>query len=312
MAVYTKVTIEDISHLFKGIGEIHSIDGITEGVENTNFLITLQNNKRLIFTIFEKRTKASDLPFFNNAMLEFNKSGINCPSAVNVDNRNIFEIKNKPCAIYSFIDGKQIKKPNSKNLESLSNFISRMHEVGLKSKLRRENDMLAPTWKYIIKKFNDYEGKHKAELEYVINLINITQDKFSNDLRTALIHADLFKDNIFFKNDEVCGLIDFFFTCNDSIVYDFATLTNAWFFDYQNFDEKDFSLFFNNYFLRIKWNELEKNNFNFYLKISAIRFFMTRLHDKYFNNSGEVNHKDPLAFFEIIKFHEKNNLQDFF
>ena len=104
-----------------------------------------------------------------------------------------------------------------------------------------------------------------------------------------------------------CFLLDI-----DSIVYDFATLINAWFFDYQNFDENKFHTFFGKYFSLIEWNELEKNNFNFYLKISSIRFFMTRLHDKYFNDVGEVNHKDPLAFFEIINFHKKNNLQDFF
>ena len=80
----------------------------------------------------------------------------------------------------------------------------------------------------------------------------------------------------------------------------------------QKFEENNFKLFFNRYFSLIEWNELEKNNFNFYLKASAIRFFMTRLHDKYFNTSGEVDHKDPLAFFEIINFHRKNNLQDFF
>ena len=82
------------------------------------------------------------------------------------------------------------------------------------------------------------------------------------------------------------------------------------------FEEKNsqfnFKLFFNRYFSLIEWNELEKNNFNFYLKASAIRFFMTRLYDKYFNTSGEVDHKDPLEFLYILKFHEKNNLQDFF
>ena len=56
----------------------------------------------------------------------------------------------------------------------------------------------------------------------------------------------------------------------------------------------------------------EKNNFNFYLKVSAIRFFLTRIYDLNFNVEGNVKHKNPLEFFEIFKFHEKNNLQDFF
>jgi homoserine kinase type II len=312
MAVYTKITTKDIVPLFEKIGEIQSTEGITEGVENTNYLITLKNNKKLIFTIFEKRTKGSDLPFFNNAMNEFNQSGINCPSAISINDKSIFEIQNKPCAIYSFIEGKKISQPNSENLSSLGDTISKMHDIGLKSNLRRSNDMLTPTWKYIIKKFEDYQGQHKSELKEVIKLINGMNDKFSNELRTALIHADLFKDNIFFEDNKISGIIDFFFTCSDTIVYDFSTLVNAWFFDYQKFEENNFKLFFNRYFSLIEWNDLEKNNFNFYLKASAIRFFMTRLYDKYFNTSGEVDHKDPLEFLYILKFHEKNNLQDFF
>ena len=56
----------------------------------------------------------------------------------------------------------------------------------------------------------------------------------------------------------------------------------------------------------------EKSHFNFYLKVSAIRFFLTRIYDLNFNLEGDVKHKNPLEFFEIFKFHEKNNLQDFF
>ncbi|MDB0034615.1 hypothetical protein N9E52_05745, partial [Alphaproteobacteria bacterium] len=66
------------------------------------------------------------------------------------------------------------------------------------------------------------------------------------------------------------------------------------------------------YFEPITWSNEEKESFNFYLKASAIRFFLTRIYDLYFNSEGEVNHKNPLEFFEILQFHEKNNLQDFF
>ena len=108
------------------------------------------------------------------------------------------------------------------------------------------------------------------------------------------------------------GFIDFFFTCSDTIVYDLATLINAWFYDGGQFDEYHFKIFFNQYFDSISWSDDEKNYLNFYLKVSAIRFFLTRIHDQYFNKKGEVKHKDPLEFFDILNFHEKRNLQDFF
>ena len=312
MAVYTEINQSEAQLIFNELGEIQDIKGITEGVENTNYIITLTNQTKFIFTIFEKRTKKTDLPFFNKAMEEFFQNKINCPIAKNLNNENIFEIKNKPCAIYSFIEGRPIGDFNSDKLTSLAELTARLHIAGLKSKLKRDNDMLLPTWKFILHKFEDYEGDKKHEFKHVKELINNLHDKFPLNIRHALIHADLFKDNIFYIDNKVSGVIDFFFTCTDSIAYDLATLINAWFFQNEVFLESDFKSYFKTYMNHSILNSDEKKFFNFYLKCSAIRFFLTRLHDQYFNNSGQVNHKNPLDFFEILKFHEKNNLQDFF
>ena len=312
MAVYTKITDQDIGYLFQEYDGIEQVNGIVEGVENTNYLVVTNNQKKFIFTIFEKRTKETDLPFFHKAMNEFSQNGITCPTPIIINNNDIFKIKEKPCAIYSFIEGRKITTLNTKAIISLSKNISAIHNIGSQSNLFRENNMLLNSWKFIINKFKNYDGKNKKEFAYISNLILSLENQFPKNLKKSLIHGDLFKDNIFFKNNEVSGFIDFFFTCTDTIVYDLATLINAWFFNYEKFDENNFKTFFNQYFDSIAWTNEEKENFNFYLKASAIRFFLTRIHDRYFNNEGEVNHKDPQEFFEILQFHEKNNLQDFF
>ena len=41
-------------------------------------------------------------------------------------------------------------------------------------------------------------------------------------LPKGIIHGDAFQDNIFFKNDKLSGLIDFYFACNDFYAYDLA------------------------------------------------------------------------------------------
>lgn len=313
MAVYTKIQIQDINFIFQQFNGIKSLTGIVEGVENTNYLIITNDKKKFIFTIFEKRTKNSDLPFFHKAMNEFSSNGINCPIPIIINNNDIFNVKEKPCAVYSFVEGHQISSANDLSMVSLGKNISKIHNVGIQSKLQRKNDMLAlSSWDYILEKFKHYDGKSKSEITHVTNTIKNLSDKFPRSLRTSLIHGDLFRDNIFFQNNEVSGFIDFFFTCSDTIVYDLATLINAWFYDGGQFDEYHFKIFFNQYFESISWSDDEKNYLNFYLKVSAIRFFLTRIHDQYFNKKGEVKHKDPLEFFDILNFHEKRNLQDFF
>ena len=199
MAVYTKITNQDIDYLFQDFHGIEKIKGIAEGVENTNYLVKTKNQNKFIFTIFEKRTKGSDLPFFHKAMREFNHRGITCPIPITVNKNDIFEIKEKPCAIYSFIEGGQIESLNDDVITSLAKNISTIHNIGSQSNLYRENDMLLSSWKYIVNKFKNYDGKNKREFTHIKNLISSLEDQFPQNLKKSLIHGDLFKDNIFLK-----------------------------------------------------------------------------------------------------------------
>ena len=313
MAVYTEVSLSEAQELFQPLGKVIKFDGIKEGVENTNYLVQLSDTKKFILTLFEKRTKEQDLPYFNNLMKLFYDNGISCPLSLTLNKKNLFKIKDKPCCIYSFIEGRPVMKPNLEQLKSLGNSIAQLHQFGDHSELFRENIMLLPSWKFITNQFARKETKiNIKEYKYILNNINTLSDSFPENLRKINIHADLFKDNIFFIDNQVSGFIDFFFSCTDSIVYDLATFVNAWFFSENKFDEKNYEEFLRSYQQSFELMGEEKNNFNFYLKVSAIRFFLTRIYDLNFNIEGDVKHKNPLEFFEIFRFHEKNNLQDFF
>ena len=71
MAVFTKINEKDILNIqnFFNIGKIISYHGIKEGIENTNYFLSI-DRKKFILTIYEKRVKSKDLPFFSNLMFE--------------------------------------------------------------------------------------------------------------------------------------------------------------------------------------------------------------------------------------------------
>ena len=67
MAVYTKYNQDEIDEILSSydLGKLETFKGIEEGIENTNYFISTKN-KKYILTVYEKRVKSKDLPFFSN------------------------------------------------------------------------------------------------------------------------------------------------------------------------------------------------------------------------------------------------------
>ena len=80
MAVYTEVSDEDLVEFIAqyDIGEVVSCKGIAEGVENSNYLLHTTKSA-YILTLYEKRVREEDLPFFLGLMEHLAKKGIHCP-----------------------------------------------------------------------------------------------------------------------------------------------------------------------------------------------------------------------------------------
>ena len=63
------------------LGKLDSFKGIEEGIENTNYFLSV-NKKKFILTVYEKRVKSEDLPFFSNLMSSLNKANFKCPAPI--------------------------------------------------------------------------------------------------------------------------------------------------------------------------------------------------------------------------------------
>ena len=89
MAVYTKLNQNKIEQILSNynLGKLNSFKGIEEGIENTNYFLSI-NKKKFILTIYEKRVKSIDLPFFSDLMSSLNKENFKCPAPISNNKNN--------------------------------------------------------------------------------------------------------------------------------------------------------------------------------------------------------------------------------
>ena len=310
MAVHTKISNTEINEFFENyaVDEIVEFDGIQEGLENSNYLIKTKNNK-FILTIFEKRTSETDLPFFFHLMNHLKNYGIKCPEVVKDSKGSYYNsIKNKPAAITTFLDGQSIVRIEPYHCGELGKAIALFHNASSLLTIKRENNLNTQNLKKLIQKIEEISDKiDKDSLNFIKNEYKFLVKNIPHDLPQGIIHADLFPDNVFFHNNNFSGIIDFYFSCNDSYIYEIAICMNAWCFE-QNNNEFNISkakalLSSYNQVKPLSKNEIE------YLptlaRAAALRFLLTRTIDFHQNTENlMVTKKDPKEYFEKLKFHQ--------
>ena len=248
-------------------------------------------------------------------MDELNTSKLNCPKPLkNKDGKYLINLKNKTACIVSFLQGKDKKNLNIKNCYDVGRVIAQMHLHTQKIKLFRKNSMgvknlnpLLKSIKFKSKKFTNIDKFLK------INFDNIKK-KWPKKLPGGIIHGDLFIDNIFFKNNKLSGIIDFYFAANDYFMYEIAICINALCFDKINskfkINKSKIKNLIKGYESIRNISLKEKKSLNILCRGAAMRYFLTRLYD-YTNTpkTAIIKIKDPREYYQKIIIH--NNLKTY-
>ena len=321
MAVYTKLNQEKIEEILSNynIGKLDSFRGIEEGIENTNYFLSV-NKKKFILTMYEKRVKSEDLPFFSNLMSSLNKANFKCPSPIlNNGNSSITNFNDKKLMIVSFLEGKAKSNLSPDNCKAIGIETAKMHELTKNMKIKRQNDLSVNSWRSLFDTVKDQCSKlHKDLPKLIEENLNSVEKKWPKDLPRGIIHADLFQDNIFFKKDKFSGIIDFYFSCEDFFAFEIAICFNALCFDGAkenlSFNVTKAKNFIDGYSSVRKLSDLEKKSINVLSQGAALRFLLTRVFDALNTVEGAmVKVKDPIEYLKRLEFHKNaKNHEDYF
>ena len=321
MAVYTKLKEQDINNILSNysIGKLKSFKEIQEGIENTNYYLLVEE-KKYILTIYEKRVNPKDLPFFSDLMTGLNHRNFKCPvPIINNHNKTISDYNGKKLMIVSFLEGKAKQVLTPDDCKQVGVEVAKMHEITKEFTVRRNNNLSISSWRKLFNSVKDQCVKIDKDLTKLIeaNLVDVEKN-WPKNLPCGIIHADLFSDNIFFHNEKLNGIIDFYFSCNDFYSFEIAICFNALCFDGEknnlSFNVTKAKNFINGYSSIIKILDDERESIKVLSQVAALRFLLTRVFDALNTVEGAiVKVKDPLEYLKRLEFHKNSkNYEDYF
>jgi homoserine kinase type II len=308
MAVYTDLTDDELAGLLAGfdLGAPLSFKGIAEGVENSNFLLETEAG-RFILTVYEKRVREADLPFFLDLMRWLAEHGF--PSAtprIDREGRALQRVRGKPCAIVSFLPGLSVRRPSVAHCREAGEGLARLHLAAHGFPGRRVNDLGQMAWAPMFAGLSEAAERLKPGLAAVIaaDLEHLAR-AWPGDLPTGVVHADYFPDNVFFQGGRFAGAIDFYFACEDAFAYDIAIALNAWCFEPDgSFNITAARAMVAGYEAHRPLSEAERQALPVLAHGAAMRFFLTRLNDWGATPAGAlVRPKDPLEYERKLAVH---------
>ena len=308
MAVYTDVSDDDLRAFaaLYDIGEVLSCKGIAEGVENSNFLLTTERGN-FILTLYEKRVMPRDLPFFIALMEHLARNGVACPTPVpGRDGIALRELCGRPAAIVTFLAGMCPRRILPFHCTALGRALAELHRAGASFRMTRANALAVAGWRRLFESCRTRAAEAQPGLaeELAAELV-LLQTMWPRDLPIGIIHADLFPDNVFFRDHALSGLIDFYFACTDFLAYDLAICLNAWCFEADgSFNVTKARLLLDGYRRERPLAPHELAALPVLARGSALRFLLTRLFDWLHPPAGAlVRPKDPLEYLRKLRFH---------
>jgi homoserine kinase type II len=310
LAVYTDISEDDLKWFLTeyDAGELLSYKGIAEGVENSNFLLHTTKDP-LILTLYEKRVEKNDLPFFLGLMQHLSAGGLSCPLPLpRKDGALLGHLSERPAALISFLEGMWLRKPEARHCREVGKALAQMHIAGEGFELKRPNALSIDGWKVLWDKSearaDEVEKGLSAEVRGEMDFLSA---HWPRELPSGVIHADLFPDNVFFLGDQLSGLIDFYFACNDLLAYDISICLNAWCFEKDGaYNITKGTAMLEGYQSVRPLSEAERAALPILSRGSALRFFLTRLYDWLTTPEGAmVTKKDPLEYLRKLRFHRQ-------
>jgi len=288
MSVYTSVKPEQLDQFLKryDIGRAIEFKPIAAGITNSNYYLDT-NVGRFVLTLYEHHSD-DELDYMLGLQRHLEKRGVRCSKPV-VDRRGEFysSLNQRPSAIIERVGGEVSSEPNLSQCATIGAELARFHLAGSDFAEYRANPR-GLDWIDAVRDMLREQLDDADRLAIDASLQAARQFDFGS-LPGGAIHADLFHDNALFDGAQLCGILDFDYACSDCFVFDIAVLLNDWCIDRDcRLVDARVDAVVDSYQQQRRLDPAEHRALPLMLRLTALRFWLSRLYDKVFPLSGEL------------------------
>ncbi|MGZ5080064.1 MAG: homoserine kinase [Usitatibacter sp.] len=227
MSVFTPVSTAEASALLEHytLGGLEKLEGIAQGVENTNYFLTTTTGE-YVLTLFEHIPRA-DLPFYVGLMAHLARAAVVCPVPMARDDGLLLsEVCGKPAVIVSRLPGAPVRSPDADTCRHAGRALASIHVAGVDYEASLDN-WRGRQWR------ESFAEKLEPKLSAAENALIAAENRYQaihddSVLPQGVIHGDYFHDNVLWDDEGGAGVIDFYFACDDVLLYDVAIAVNDW------------------------------------------------------------------------------------
>jgi len=310
MAVYTDVSDAEAQTLVDALqlGKLTALDGISGGIENSNFFMTVDNNgvpETYVLTLFE-RLSHEQLPYYLGLMQHLSGKGLAVPAPM-ADSRGdiLHTVAGKPAAVVSKLTGKSQLAPQVTHCSALGETLAHMHMAGKDFARNQPNLRGLQWWNETVPSIlphltPDQSALLGQELAFQNHVQALPEYKA---LPIGPVHADLFRDNAMFEGETLTGVFDFYFAGDDTWLFDLCVCLNDWCTDLSTgtWDNGRLHATLAAYQAARPLTAAERGLINPMLRAAALRFWISRLWDFYLPREASLlTPHDPTHFERII------------
>ena len=307
MAVFTEVSEQQADQLMQQLqlGELVSLQGISGGIENTNYFASTAQGD-YVLTLFERLNHAQ-LPFYLQLMKHLAGQGIKVPMPqADPQGSILFTLCDKPAAVVERLQGHSELKPSAAHCQAVGDMLARMHLAGASFDLAQPNLRGLAWWNETAPIVTPYLTAQQAAL--LTSELAFQNHVAASSAHSALpcgpVHADLFRNNVMFVDHELSGFFDFYFAGVDNWLFDVAVALNDWCIDLDtgSFDAPRLDAMLGAYQAVRPLQAAERQLLNPMLRAAALRFWISRLWDFHLpREASMLQAHDPSHFERVLQ-----------